>query len=98
MRPTENTYPIYYENYISLVKQNNIKDALIDNEKESLAFFNSLSSDCGDFAYEKGKWTIKEVLNHLIDTERVFSYRALRFARNDGQLLPSYEQDHFVAN
>jgi len=98
MRPQKDTYPIYYENYIPIVKQNTIKEALIANEKETLDFFNSIPENLADFAYEKGKWTIKEVLNHLIDTERVFSYRSLRFARKDGQLLPSYDQDPYVAN
>ncbi len=98
MRPEKGTYPIYYENYIPLVKQNNITEALVENETEVLSFFNSILADKENYAYESGKWTIKEVLNHLIDTERIFSYRALRFARKDEQLLPSYDQDPYVLN
>jgi uncharacterized damage-inducible protein DinB len=98
MRPSRETYPDYYENYIPLVKENTIKEALLNNEKEILAFFKSIPSSKGDFAYAEGKWTIKGVLNHIIDTERIFSYRALRFARKDYQQPLPYEQDDYVAN
>jgi hypothetical protein len=98
MRPAKDTYPVYYENYIPLVKQNTISEALSENEKEILSFFKSIAKDLENYTYEKGKWTIKEVLNHLTDTERIFSYRALRFARKDEQALPSYNQDPYVVN
>jgi len=98
MRPQPGSYPDYYGNYIPLVKQNTVTEALVENEKETVTFFNSISADMEDFAYAPGKWTIKEVLNHLIDTERVFSYRALRFARKDEKQPLSFEQDDYVAN
>ncbi|MGZ3900130.1 MAG: DinB family protein [Bacteroidia bacterium] len=98
MRPPKGTYPEYYENYIPLVKQENIKEALLENERETLGFFGAIPDNMGDHSYAAGKWTIKAVLNHIIDTERIFSYRALRFARkDDAQPLP-YEQDLYVAN
>lgn len=98
MRPLKGTYPEYYENYIPLAKQNTIKEALTENESATLAFFKAVPESMQDFAYAEGKWTIKGVLNHIIDTERIFSYRALRFARKDyTQPLP-YEQDDYVAN
>lgn len=98
MRPPKGTYPDYYENYIPLAKQNTIAEALLQNETETISFFKSIPENMGDFAYAEGKWTIKGVLNHIIDTERIFSYRALRFARKDyTQPLP-YEQDDYVAN
>ncbi|MCW3078417.1 MAG: hypothetical protein JWO32_3026 [Bacteroidetes bacterium] len=98
MRPEKGTYPEYYGNYIPLVSQNNIAEALIQNEDETLSFFIAIPENMGDYAYAEGKWTIKGVLNHIIDTERIFSYRALRFARMDyTQPLP-YEQDDYVAN
>lgn len=98
MRPEKGTYPEYYGNYIPLVTQNTIIEALIKNETEALTFLSTIPENMGDFAYAEGKWTIKGVLNHIIDTERIFSYRALRFARMDyTQPLP-YEQDDYVAN
>jgi uncharacterized damage-inducible protein DinB len=98
MRPEKGTYPVYYENYIPLVREDSILEALNVNEKEIISFFNSISANKENYAYENGKWTIKEVLNHIIDTERIFSYRALRFARKDSQLLHSFDQDPYVAN
>ncbi len=98
MRPEKKTYPDYYENYISLIKQNTIKEALIESEKETLIFFNSIPEHLENFSYEKGKWTVKEVLNHIIDTERIFAYRALRFARKDETQPLSFDQDNYVTN
>jgi uncharacterized damage-inducible protein DinB len=98
MRPEIGTYPHYYENYIPLVKENNLRDALLENEKETFHFFDGMAEHMGEYAYQDGKWTIKQILNHLIDTERIFAYRALRFARKDEQQTLSFEQDDYVAN
>lgn len=98
MRPQKGTYPDYYENYIPLVKQNSVLQALNENEKELIAFFSSIKPSMENNAYELGKWTIKEVLNHIIDTERIFTYRALRFARMDEKQPLSFEQDEYVKN
>ncbi|WP_232731543.1 DinB family protein [Tenacibaculum sp. SZ-18] len=57
-----------------------------------------MSKEKENFAYAEGKWTIKELIQHIIDTERVFCYRALSFARNDQQDLPGFDQDLFVVN
>jgi uncharacterized damage-inducible protein DinB len=98
MRPQPGTYPDYYHNYIPLVKQDNLVDALKANETETYNFFKAIPSSKGDFAYEAGKWSIKGVFNHLIDTERIFAYRALRFARKDEKQPLSFEQDEYVPN
>lgn len=98
MRPQPATYPEYYGNYIPLVKENNLQEALLANEIATYNFFKSIPSDKGDFAYAPGKWTVKQVFNHLIDTERIFAYRALRFARLDEKQPLSFEQDDYVAN
>jgi len=98
MRPQPGTYPDYYQNYIPLVKQNNLIDALKANETETYDLFKSIPSSKGDFAYDAGKWSIKGVFNHLIDTERIFAYRALRFARKDEKQPLSFEQDEYVLN
>jgi hypothetical protein len=98
MRPATGTYPQYYGLYIPLVPENNIVDALTANAGYLQSFFSSIPSDQEDFAYQPGKWTIKEVALHLSDTERVMAYRALRFARKDPQQLLPFDEDHYVAN
>ncbi|MBA3663745.1 MAG: DinB family protein [Bacteroidetes bacterium] len=98
MLPPKGTYPEYYENYIPLVKQSTVMEALHENKDETLSFFEAIPENMANHAYAEGKWTIKGVLSHIIDTERIFSYLALRFARKDyTQPLP-YEQDDYVAN
>jgi len=97
-RPNENEYPVYYSNYINLVEDDNIISVLenqIDFVKE---FFINISEEKSNFRYAEGKWTIKEVFGHVIDTERIFAYRALRISRNDKTPLPGYDQDLFVKN
>jgi len=98
MRPPKGTYPDYYENYIPLVKQDSVLTALQENEKEVIAFFTSISADLENYAYGPGKWSLKQILNHCIDTERVFAYRALRFARKDEKQPLPFDQDDYVAN
>lgn len=98
MKPAKDTYPTYYENYISLIKTDDLQTTFTDNELEVRDFFKSISADLDNYAYEPGKWTIKEVLNHIIDTERIFAYRALRFARKDAQQNLSFDQDQYVLN
>jgi uncharacterized damage-inducible protein DinB len=70
--------------------------ALQDQPRDTLALLSTLSEEQGDYRYAPDKWSIKEMLGHLIDAERVFAYRALRFARNDGTPLASFEQDDYV--
>jgi hypothetical protein len=70
--------------------------ALEDQPRQTRALLSGLSEEQGDFRYAPDKWSIKEMLGHVIDAERVFSYRALRFARHDGTPLASFEQDDYV--
>jgi len=82
--PSQNEYPIYAEVYMQLVKKDG---SLIEQLKSSLdrtkTLINNLSNEELDYRYEKNKWSIKEVLVHIIDDERIYGYRALSFARND---------------
>lgn len=97
-RPTQEEYPEYYNLYLNLVKEGDIIDIL---EKQSILvqrFIATIPEDKGDSTYGFGKWTIKEVLGHLLDSERILSYRALRIARKDKQPLPGYDQDDYVKN
>lgn len=90
--------PEYYGTYINLVEDIDLSDALRrsleDLDKLDTAALESL----GERVYAPGKWTIKDILQHIIDTERVMSYRALRFARNDKTPLQGFDQDIFAAH
>jgi hypothetical protein len=97
MRPQKSTYPVYYENYIPLVKEDDLITALNQNWKEIKEFISQIPKQKENFSYAPGKWTIKQVVNHLIDTERVFTYRALRFARKDPQQPLPFEEDNYAA-
>jgi uncharacterized damage-inducible protein DinB len=97
--PSQNEYPIYAEMYMQLIKKDG---GLIEQLKSSLdrtkTLINNLSNEELDYRYEKNKWTIKEVLVHIIDDERIYGYRALSFARNDKTNLPGFEQDDYNLN
>lgn len=94
--PDASEYAPYYGRYITLVGGHDVVAALEEQPRETLALLSTLSDEQGDYRYAPGKWTIKEMLGHVIDVERVFAYRALRFARNDQTPLASFEQDDYV--
>ncbi|MGC9946662.1 MAG: DinB family protein [Bryobacteraceae bacterium] len=94
--PDASEYAPYYGKYIALVGGHDVVAALEDQPRETLALLAALSEEQGDYRYAPDKWSIKEMLGHVIDAERVFSYRALRFARNDRTPLASFEQDDYV--
>jgi len=93
----EDVYPVYFETYISKVSDPDILMALLKNKKSTEDLYRSISQEMENYKYADGKWTIKEVLQHIMDTERVMAYRALRFARNDKTELPGFDQDVFAA-
>src|SRR5262245_27305873 len=95
-RPEKSEYAPYYETYVSLVPSDEIVGTLKKQSEQMLAFIKSIPESRGSFRYEEGKWSIKEVIGHLIDGERVFAYRALRFARHDNTPLSVFEQDDFI--
>jgi hypothetical protein len=94
--PDASEYAPYYGKYIELVTSNDVVAALEDQPRETVALLSALSEEQGDYRYAPDKWSIKEMLGHVIDAERVFSYRALRFARNDKTPLASFEQNDYV--
>ncbi len=91
-RPESNEYAPYYGKYVSLVPDGDILVALERQSPETAALLARSEAD-GDFRYAPGKWSVKESLGHVIDTERVFSYRAMRISRNDKTPLAGFEQD-----
>lgn len=92
----ETEYNSYYSNYILILDETELLEALKNTEEEFMAFIKEVPEDKLLYRYAEGKWTVKEVIQHLIDTERIFTYRALRFARNDQTDLPGYEQDDYI--
>lgn len=95
-RPETSEYAAYYERYVSLVPSSEILNALQEEQRSSVAFLKSIAEETSNRRYEPGKWSIKELVGHVIDTERIFSYRALRFGRGDTTVLPGFDQDAFV--
>lgn len=93
-----NEYNSYYQSYIDHAVNSSILEGLSNNLKNVVVFFKAIAEDKQEYAYAKGKWTIKDILLHLIDTERVFAYRALRISRNDKLPLQGFEQDDYVLN
>lgn len=91
--PAADEYDPYYSRYISRVPAGDFPTYLRRQVDDVVAFFGGIGPGQADFAYAPGKWTIKEVLGHLIDSERVFAYRALSFARSDPNPLPGFDQD-----
>jgi hypothetical protein len=93
-----NEYNPYYKNYIEKSTDTDIVNGLEHNLEAMVAFYSSIPIEKHDYAYADGKWTVKDVLLHIIDTERIFAYRALRFARKDKTPLMGFEQDDYVIN
>jgi len=97
-RPDPTEYMPYFGKYIALVEGDDIIAALSNQLDVTLARLRPLSESQGELRYAPGKWSIKEVIGHLIDAERIFAYRALRFARNDQSALPGFDENNYVAN
>jgi DNA polymerase III alpha subunit (gram-positive type) len=98
-RPQPSEYHPFYNGYIQLVPDGNYLQLLKANSLEVNAFFSSIRKEKHDYKYQPGKWSIKQVLLHLIDTERVMSYRALTVSRGDvNTQLPNMDENLFAAN
>src|SRR5688572_30138046 len=97
MRPAQKTYPDYYDLYIPLVKEDSVVNALHANLDDIKKFFSGIEASKENYAYQPGKWTVKQVAHHLCDTERIIAYRALRFARKDPQQPLPFEEDQYAA-
>ncbi len=91
-----NEYHSYYQPYILALGEVELMAALKEGMSGFVQFIKNIPDDKLSYAYGEGKWTVAEVLMHLIDTERIFQYRALRFGRNDTTPLHSFEQDDYV--
>jgi uncharacterized damage-inducible protein DinB len=95
-RPSEEEYSGEPSVYIRLVPEGDIIDILLAQEKQTSELLASLNESQSAYRYAEGKWTLKEVVGHIADSERVMTYRLLRFARGDQTPLPGYDQELFI--
>jgi uncharacterized damage-inducible protein DinB len=95
-RPAPSEHIPYYSRYIDLVNGDDVIASLKSQLRETIAFLNCISNEESISRYEPGKWSVREVLGHVIDTERIFAYRALRIGRGDATPLAGYEQDDYI--
>ena len=97
-KPLIEEYPVFFKTYMDMIPENG---GLLDQLESSLELFEELLSEVEEnkqeFSYAPGKWTIKEVVQHMIDVERVFVYRALRFSRNDNTVLRGFDENNYVS-
>jgi hypothetical protein len=97
-RPEAGEYAPYYEKYVSRVPGNDILATLDEQRRQTLLLLSGRTEEDGEVRYAPGKWSVKEVIGHVCDVERVFSYRALRFARNDATPIPGFDENNYIAN
>jgi hypothetical protein len=97
-RPVPSDYPVFFESYIKLVTEEELLPAMRLSLEEMVDFLDGIDPDKADHRYAEGKWTVKELLQHIIDTERIFSYRALCFARGEKQSLPGFDENVYASN
>jgi hypothetical protein len=98
VKPEKGEFLPYYGTYIDLVGSGDVLATLSTQMAETQALLRSLPASVATYRYAPGKWSVNEVIGHLIDSERIFAARALRFARNDATPLPGFEQDDYVRN
>jgi uncharacterized damage-inducible protein DinB len=97
-RPVTGEHAPYYGTYVSHVADGDVLATLAAQHNATQALIRGIPEIRGDHRYAEGKWSIREAIGHMIDTERVFSYRAMAFARGDETHLPSFDENAYVAN
>jgi hypothetical protein len=95
-RPNAGDYPAYYEPYLNLVPEGDMIACLEEQRKGFLDFCTLIPEDRGNFAYAPEKWTVKEVISHIIDTERIMAFRALAISRGEKQSIPGFDENDYV--
>jgi uncharacterized damage-inducible protein DinB len=98
LAPAEDEFAPHYRTYISLVPQGDVIVILTNQIAETLALYSRVPEESASYRYAEGKWTVRQSLGHIVDSERVFAYRALRFSRLDPAPLASFDQNIFVEN
>ena len=97
-RPEQTEYAEFYTGYVSRVEETDVVAAMQAQLTEIEILFAEMPTEKSDFRYAPDKWSVKELLGHIIDGERIFSYRALRISRGDQTPLPGFEENDYVAN
>ncbi|MCF0063729.1 DinB family protein [Dyadobacter chenwenxiniae] len=93
-----NPMPQFFDRYINLVEDIDIFEAFDQHAPDNIYAETTKLTELGDRAYAQGKWTVKDILQHVIDNERIMAYRAMRFSRNDKTILPGYDEEILAAN
>jgi hypothetical protein len=97
-KPSTNTYPPYFQKYIDQVPDEDLSAGFDRQAKHVSELLTSITEQKSTHAYAPGKWTLKDLLQHVIDTERIFCFRALCFARNEAFALPGFDENSYAAN
>jgi hypothetical protein len=95
-KPHPTDYPPFYETYIKLVSDNTIKNVFAQSFEDFKQFIDKIPESKANFKYELNKWSTKQVLQHIIDTERIFNFRALCFARGENQSIPGFDENEYA--
>jgi uncharacterized damage-inducible protein DinB len=98
MKPNETEYHPYFKKYIDVTSNDDLLQQLTNSGFEFEKFVQKISSEKADYKYAENKWTIKQLLIHLIDTERIFAYRALAFCRGEKQSLHGFNENEYADN
>lgn len=96
--PAVNALSEYYKSYLKYITEDDLMNAIIQQKETTEAFLKTVPFEKESFKYADGKWMLKEVVGHLCDTERILSYRALRFSRNDATALSGFDENTYVPN
>lgn len=97
-RPPDTEIPSVYLEYTKLAEGNDLAEALVSSRSLTVGLFDSIPAEKESFCYAEGKWSLKTVLSHIIDSERVFAYRAMRFSRFDSTELAGFDENEYAAN
>jgi uncharacterized damage-inducible protein DinB len=96
-KPNLANVPQFYHKYVEQIQEDNVNEAIQNNTEKVLSLLRSLPTEKWSYRYAEGKWSIKEMLQHITDTERIFSYRALCFARGERLSLPGFDENTYAA-
>jgi hypothetical protein len=97
-RPAENDYASFYASYVARVPEEDVLPAIEQQSSETQRLISSLDESRAKYRYAEGKWSVKEVIGHMTDAERVFGYRALCIARGDKNSLPGFDENAYMQN
>ena len=97
-QPKGGDYSTFFSTYLNLLSGNNYEEQMLQQADAMVSLFHIKGMKWADTPYAEGKWTPKEVLGHVIDTERIMTFRALCFARGEKSALPGFDQDEYVSN